>query len=128
MSTTYSKSRGAEGSILQLNLINQFYSGFKSMIQRHQAPASICGYISCAYVVILARLLPAGPSTDITDEGLSLDMIAEQALRDYDSVAVEVRREQRDVCDSSIQLHIQLHTPPMSCLHKLGRKGHVVHS
>eukprot|EP00619_Florenciella_sp_RCC1007_P003909 CAMPEP_0205923430 /NCGR_PEP_ID=MMETSP1325-20131115/16197_1 /ASSEMBLY_ACC=CAM_ASM_000708 /TAXON_ID=236786 /ORGANISM="Florenciella sp., Strain RCC1007" /LENGTH=93 /DNA_ID=CAMNT_0053291647 /DNA_START=73 /DNA_END=351 /DNA_ORIENTATION=- len=46
---------GGHGTIVQVNLINQFSSAFNDIIAKHETPQSICGYLSVAYAVILAR-------------------------------------------------------------------------
>ena len=99
------------GVIRQVNLLNQFSDAWQMLIEVHHAPESICGYLSLAYAVILARAFAqpgdgdgdggggGGGGGDAAASRLELAEL-EPALRDVDSVMVEVDRAMGFIEDS----------------------------
>ena len=88
------EARVDSGLLIQINLLNQFSSAFKLLIDIHQAPESICGYLSLAYAVIMARMAQRGEAFQNGDgdgDGVDLELL-EPELRDIDAVLVEVDR------------------------------------
>ena len=45
------------GYVVQRNLLNQFHEIWQQLIQTHQTPSSICGYLTIAHVRLLRSLL-----------------------------------------------------------------------
>uniref|UniRef100_A0A7S2AVQ9 protein-tyrosine-phosphatase n=1 Tax=Florenciella parvula TaxID=236787 RepID=A0A7S2AVQ9_9STRA len=102
------------GMIHQVNLLNQFSDAWKMLIEVHHAPESICGYMSLAYAVILARAFAqpdggGGSSGDGHAPASRLELAElEPELRNVDGVRVEVDRAMSFV-EESRRRYIEAH-------------------
>ena len=73
--------------LLQVGALNQFHPHWQPLIAAHQTPSATCGYMSCAYATLLARL-PEGACPRSLEELLelvqdvgALEPLVEDAMR-----------------------------------------------
>jgi len=55
----HAPSSPVQGTIIQINTINQFHGAFGDSIREFQAASSICGYMVMAHALLISRHMPA---------------------------------------------------------------------
>ena len=88
----------ASGHIFQVGTINQFHKKFVSLSKQFGGPNAICGYLSCAFALILEPILKTMPRKALSNSDVQklcnaltnqtkIDIALKQALKSADKNA-----------------------------------------
>lgn len=103
--------------LLQIGALNQFHRHWQPLIAAYQTPSATCGYMSCAYASLLARL-PEGACPRSLSELLALV----QDVGALEPLVEEAMRFVRDSRQAYIAAHPQAFAP-----HATGKNSNPLH-